>query len=291
MPSPPPPRLLTHHKTVSDLLRWIHFGAIGWEREGKARPWFRGQVDAGEPLLPSVMRAKYDEFWMTTMFRLKAPAFGKTPETSRLDQWLFLMQHYGLPTRLLDWTESPLLATFFAAAQWLDSAQPERTYHSPNMAVWMLDPIELNRLSGVGDGFPNTWAEHNAGTEAFRQAFGTANQPKRLPLAIHPSAIDPRVAVQRSCFTIHGSDRRDLATQLSETNLAKRGFFKQFTIPRSAAPEILSELDGLGISYSTVYPDLSGLAKEFRVRFGPKRRFGRQSVGLPRHRKTPSESR
>src|SRR5262249_15805229 len=146
-----------------------------WERTGNVRPWFRGQSDANDPLLPSVFRANYDEFWMTSTFRLKALAFGRTPETSRLDQWLFLMQHYGLPTRLLDWTESSTLAAFFAVAQWLESEKPEENYRSSDMAVWMLHPVELNKLSGL-DNFPNTWTGNHYGSETFRLAFHIPDQ-------------------------------------------------------------------------------------------------------------------
>jgi hypothetical protein len=218
------------------------------------------------------MRGDYDEFWMTTTFRLKALAFGASLETQRL-----LMQHYGLPTRLLDWTESPLLAAFFAAAQWLNSDKPESKYVSPNMAVWMLQPIALNELSGI-DAFPNTWTGTHYGHETFRLPFHppaqhAAIRPSTFPLAVQASAVDRRVAVQRSCFTIQGLDRTDLDKQLSFTDPKQRGMFMTFTIPRSKAPNILAELDGLGISFSTVYPDLPGLAQELKLRFGPPRRF------------------
>ena len=88
--------------TVQQLLYHVGETSSGWEREGNVRPWFRGQADAGLPPLPSIFRRDYDEFRMTSAFRLKAMAFGTTPETGRLDQWLFSGQHYGLPTRLLD---------------------------------------------------------------------------------------------------------------------------------------------------------------------------------------------
>jgi len=51
------------------LLHHIEETNRNWERAGNVRPWFRGQPDAGEPLLPSVFRAAYDEFWMTSTFR------------------------------------------------------------------------------------------------------------------------------------------------------------------------------------------------------------------------------
>src|SRR5205814_1218248 len=108
--------------------------------------------------------------------------------------------------------------------------------------------------------------------ETFRQPFHTPDQqhllrPSSFPLAVQASAIDRRVAVQRSCFTIHGSDARDLETQFSGTEMVRSGFFWKFTIPRRRARPILDELDDLGISFSTVYPDLPGLARELKLRF------------------------
>jgi hypothetical protein len=91
--------------------------------------------------------------------------------------------------------------------------------------------------------------------------------PSEYPLAIQPSTVASRVAVQRSCFTVHGEDNADFEALLRNTPLVEKGFFRKYAIARSRAGAIMSELEQLGVSYSNVYPDFDGLGKELKRRF------------------------
>ncbi len=218
-------------------------------------PWFRGQpVD--RPLIPKLFRLGYNENDLLQSFRLKAPILGKTPNRKHIDEWLCLMQHCGLPTRLLDWTESALIALFFA----LFELPPKR----PNPVVWMLDPYKMNEVSTREPVVHLSWGPQ-AGAENFSLAFGETEMGNEYPVAIYPAHVHMRLVVQKSCFTIHGREKAGLDELYKDTKLVTDGHLIKYRIELGKAGEILRDLRVLGISYSALFPDFDGLAEELSL--------------------------
>ncbi|MGE5416734.1 MAG: FRG domain-containing protein [Acidobacteriota bacterium] len=130
---------------VEEFLSDVKRVTDGWNfsSDQTARPWFRGASNEKWAPLPTIFRPvnrkrRLDEFQMATVFRNRAPSFGTTPHRNDVHEWLYLMRHHGLPTRLLDWTEGALIALFFAVNESSSDDDP---------AVWMIHPIELNRMT------------------------------------------------------------------------------------------------------------------------------------------------
>ena len=235
--------------TIPEFLDRVRSDVADWSNS-EIFPWFRGQpID--KPLLPRVLRGPYPERDLIDDFRLRAPAVGDTPPFSEECEWLFLMQHHGLPTRLLDWTEGALIALYFAVSS---AGNPK----SP--VVWMINPVELNRLAV--DKPQLLIAQRGLGRSYVHRVFEDTEQLLVRPAAVRPSNVHRRMAAQRSCFVIFGASKDPLEKQLSDTELERRGYLRKYSFKPDEVKNLESELRMYGISRSTLFPDFEGLADE-----------------------------
>jgi hypothetical protein len=248
--------------SVVEFMQTVAAHLADWERNRPAgepaiQPWFRGEPVVREPLLPKLYRGQppHREVDLLQHFRNMAvlPQFNAGMNRESTDLWLFLAQHAGLPTRLLDWTEGALIALYFAV-------------HKDRQAcVWMLFPQGLNFASGV-TGFELPWST-NTRTAAVIRAAWQREEPEEpdLPIALYPMHVHPRLQVQRSCFTIQGRRKKSLNVLMAESRMER--FIRPIEINPTRHRQIWEELGVAGISQATLFPDLDGLAGELSRQF------------------------
>ncbi len=173
------------------------------------------------------------------------------------------MQHYGAPTRLLDWTDNPLVALYFAVDRFEKVGAAPRSTDQEDAAVWILDPSWLNRqLRKKVDGplLPD-WDEAKP---YLLEPFSEKEIRVRRPAAIDPPHVDRRLAIQGSRFVIFGQSR-DLTktTPVRHRNcrLAK------VLVAWKSLDKIADELEVCGITWGQLFADLAGLCKDIRRRW------------------------
>jgi len=229
-------------------------------------PWFRGQTHLSWDLVPNIFRydLQDEEDEIRAEFQRRGPQFlSELPPTDSWG-WYFLMQHYRAPTRLLDWTDSALVALFFAF-----NSQEKNPQDLEDSVVWVLDPWWLNRrvLGAESILLPSFAVAKSYLTEPYQHLNrdGETLISPRDPAAIDPPFIARRVAAQRSHFTIFGNDKDGLIRLGKEPDSR----LKQIVLARECAPRMRADLGTLGITDTTIYPDLRALSDELiRYRMG-----------------------
>lgn len=233
---------------VGDLLK------LDTKKFKVAHPWWRGHGQNSWPLVASVHRitdrGTAYEAAIALRFQQRAPSRRlNCPGADDEAAWLFLMQHHRLPTRLLDWTESPLVALYFAVT--------EEAHDDTPGALWALDPFALNGRTMEDPVVVRS--VHSRARPLILEAFNI-DAPKNddTVIALVTDEIDLRMLMQSSAMTIHGS-----GTPL-ETYEGSETFLTKFEVSAKAKSLIRKQLDYLGIRISSLFPDLDHLAVELR---------------------------
>lgn len=216
--------------------------------------WYRGHGNQNWELIPSVQRTPYfgQEQYLANDFYMKASVtLHEKPDFRNYSAWLSIMRHYGLPTRLLDWSRSPLIAAYFAVENW------EQLQHEDG-CIWILSPSKLNAREGF-ENYLYSIDSHTA-LQMIRPAFKKEYVPENKHvidkiLACYPIEHDMRIYVQQSAFTLHNTNRK--LAQIHE-----EGLLKKIMIPGEVKERLAYELNIMGISLSHVYPDAQNIAAE-----------------------------
>lgn len=311
---------------INQLLDLLNQLRETWKLSNINSLWYRGQANSDWSIRPGSFRninERHNYFLPIQIMEIEIETLNRFIQlgsfylksnlpTERLD-WYFLAQHYGLKTRLLDWTTSPLIATFFSVE--------DINYYNEDASIYILDPLWLNETFHLINSAPILYpykariiiseSEPNLSkidtmVDVNEYVPFEAFDYLRFPFALSPKIIDNRMFSQNSQFTLHGRDfdffdlllknnnfsfeeiyhqivdilihhqipnekkeeknkiRNLIKKTLDEKELkfGKSVRFRQVIIPKNYKERIKKQITEMGISYSSLYPDYIGLAKD-----------------------------
>lgn len=210
-------------------------------------------------------------------FISEACRFVKDIPEGDIATWLEIAQHFGVPTRLLDFTENPLIALYFAC-----SGSPQN-----DASVWIINEPAYNEKFFYESSIIQASKSQNVVTQIisqeivwndYQQHFGNPQYIQR-PWIYKPHYRVERMNLQSSIFMIWGADRRPLTAFFtnneymveSQPNNPKQGTICHIDVVTEYKNKLLRQLDLLGINEKFVYPGINGVGHYIRKKYSSKK--------------------
>jgi len=208
------------------------------------KSWFRGHAVESWALESTISRELNPSLALERQLRL-----GFENQTTFLDpashplgiaKCNFLMRHHGLPTRIMDWSTSPLVALYFAVCN--------KKNDNENACIWVLDPSQLNRF--YKEKYP---------LECDGENKSLYLEDSDKVFAIHAPYTNLRMKMQRSEFTIHTN-----YNSMDKDKAASVFLKEKIIINSSMKPELRNKLRSFGIDRGFLFPDLDNIAVQVK---------------------------
>lgn len=217
--------------------------------------WFRGNADLGDKLIPSALRypklsKRNRALNLLNDFKrfgeLKLP---KAPSANEEFKWIQLAQHYGLPTRLLDWTKNAAIALYFACEK-----EPEK-----DGAVFILNPIDLNRKASLKEARIFDPHKDTKLISVYLKLDGTKDLRGLKTIAVNPPWNSERIMLQQGVFTLHGSRYFTLTDRQAPSLVYLK-------IEKDYKQSLQEELERVGINEMSIFPEAEHMCRYLKWR-------------------------
>jgi len=202
---------------------------------------------------PPHTKAHLEEHVLRNFIRYAQPYLQGRPGSDW--ELLITAQHHGVPTRLLDWTYSPLVAAHFAT---LPDVPGDRV-------IWQLDWRRIHQRFGLK---PLAFLVSDLDQLLREKGFGSAwdfiarDVGEPLVCMLEPPGLDRRIMAQSAAFTLSSAKNKSFETVLRETNLMDS--LVKFVIPASRVEFLRDQLDLCSVDERSLFPDLDGVAAEIK---------------------------
>lgn len=227
---------------------------------------YRGVSDSGYDLKTSLMRleGEYDRLEPHIIRGFQKYAHLEMHEEAYIWNWLSLAQHHGLPTRLLDWTYSPIVSLHFAT---------DHTYrYDVDGAIWCINVVETNRLLAASlkrkldetDARVFTTGMLHQQVQSLTD-FDQLSEEANL-VFVEPPSLDSRIVNQYSLFSLMSDPCVSIDQWLPQQSKA----YRRIIIPAELKWEIRDKLDQSNINERVLFPGLDGLCGYLKRYYSPK---------------------
>lgn len=228
---------------------------------------YRGLSDAAYDLKTTLIRlgGDYARLERHLLRNFRKYALRDAVPADSVWNWLATAQHFGLPTRLLDWTFSPYIALHFA------TASLER--YDVDGVIWAVDYVKAHRFLPAGlrqlleeEGSNLVTAEILQRFVGSLQDLDASKTDGDFVIFFEPPSLDQRIVNQYALFSLMSGASAQVDVWLE----SHRDLYHRLVIPAELKWEIRDKLDQANITERVMFPGLDGLSRWLKRQYSPK---------------------